>query len=317
MSIPSIVLAIHIHDAELAKLHHHEPILRYSIEGLPQLCSDELFAAPNANNWSSLVSEIQMKELMEECSPSSAQVPHNVSGSRFRDVSSHFELCAILESIGSLARENRDSVAEWPCTAQKCQELLRRWYVKYLPSIMHSNHDTFCLMILWHSTFMDLHANFDVLECACGREGSEVAQKHLAYAQTWVQSVDAKRCLLHAALIQRLFQSMSIGTEPSIHVPMCLYYCGVAWACYIRFGGKCEPSAVAAAADMNFPELQLLGVNEKRLFLDVAGGLQRGRLESSPLFKVIDLLQRISHWKLSHSFASTLLALVEETQDLF
>lgn len=43
----SIILAVHIHDSELAKLHYHEPILRHAPEKLPQISAPELFAASN------------------------------------------------------------------------------------------------------------------------------------------------------------------------------------------------------------------------------------------------------------------------------
>ena len=72
-----------------------------------------------------------------------------------------------------------------------------------------------------------------------------------------------------------------------------------------------------AEQSLDFPELRLLGINENNMIAEETGGHQLGRLGSSPLFRLIDLLQRISHWKLAQSFASTLLALVENEQDVF
>lgn len=219
----------------------------------------------------------------------------------------------MLESIGAQARESRDSGIAWSCTLQECETLLTQWYEKYSPTFKHSKHEPFCFMILWHLTFMDLHADFDALERSCGREGDEASRDHLAYATSWAQSVGAKRCLLHAVSIQRYFQSMEVGNEPAIHVPMALYYCGITWYCYTSFGGGCQP----AVGDASFPELQLVGIDESKLYQEVFGKIQPRVPDLSPLFQIIDLLQRISHWKVSQRFASTLLSLVEEAQPIF
>ena len=104
---------------------------------------------------------------------------------------------------------------------------------------------------------------------------------------------------------------MEIGTEPAIHVPMALYYCGLTWYCYAFFGNEYQPDV----GNIHFPELQLLGIDERKLCQEVFGKTQSRDL--SHLFHVIDLLQRINHWKLSHCFASTLLPFVEEAQIVF
>ena len=314
--INRIVLGLLIHDSELARLHHHEPTLRQSLERLPHISSNELFLAPTAMHWKNLMIQTQMKDLAANCSRSSIRTVPTPGVFKFPEVSSDFELCVILEAISALACENRDSSITWPHTAQRCRELLTLWYEKYHPIIVCRKFNRAGPMILWHAIFMIVHADFDTLEVACGREGPEATQKALAYARAWVKSVDAKRCLLHAVLIQRHFESMPMGTEPSIHVPMCLYYCGIILFCYLRFGagGDCIEEA---EENFDFPELRLLRVDGNKMIAEETGVLQLGRPGSSPMFKVIDLLQRISHWKIAQSFASTLLALLEEEQDIF
>ena len=301
-----IVLALYIHDAELAKLHHREPFLRFSVERLPNVSADDIFAAPSAGTWKRLLTGSQWKTSQPSTQTSSVGNPP-----RLHELSSGFHLYAMLESIGARARENRHSEITWPSTLQDCEALLVQWYEKYSPTFRHSKNETFCLAILWHLTFMDLHADFDALERSCGREGEENSQSHLAYATQWAQSADAKSCLLHATLIQRHFRSMEIGTEPAIHVPMALYYCGLTWYCYAFFGNEYQPDV----GNIHFPELQLLGIDERKLCQEVFGKTQSRDL--SHLFHVIDLLQRINHWKLSHCFASTLLSFVEEAQIVF
>jgi hypothetical protein len=180
---------------------------------------------------------------------------------------------------------------------------------------MHKSDEKECLMMLWHSTFMLMHGNFEALELSCGKAGAIEAQNNIGYARMWVQSDDAKRCLLHAVLIQRHFQSMPIGNEPFIHVPICLYHCGIVFFSFLRFGGESE-SLVGTASSLDFPELRLLGIEANSMIAEETGGLQLERLRLSPVFKVIDLLQRMSHWKVAHNLASTLLALVEEENNI-
>lgn len=233
-----------------------------------------------------------------------------------------FQSYAILESIGSLTHEDRDYAETWSSTSQNCQKLLMQWYQNHFdpsPSNSPSSrkmYDPFCLKILWHSTFMHLYTRFDDLECACGREGETVSQQKSAYATSWARSADAKRTLLHAALILRHFQSIALGTEPAIHVPMALYYCGIAWTCFTRF--STEFSMVENnAEEIDIPELKMLGVNPSKLLYEVTRGIQPGRPESGPFFMIIDLLGKISHWKVSQNLSSTLLAFVETLPDLF
>ena len=233
-----------------------------------------------------------------------------------------FECYAILECIGALAHEDRDAGGTRLDIVQNCQRLLTQWYLRrfnHSPrNPLHASkiQDPFCLMILWHSTFMHLYTRFDDLECACGREGEAVSQQKRPYAEAWVRSVDAKRTLLHATLVQRHFQSIAVGAEPAVHVPMALYYCGIAWASFTQFR-MLEPPSDGDSEELDFPELRMLGVNQTKLFCEVTRGIQLGRLESGPLFVIIDLLGKISHWKISETLSATLLAFVEDLPDLF
>ena len=222
----------------------------------------------------------------------------------------------MLESIGALAYEDRSSGPSGRAVGQQCEELLIEWYWKYAQVSNASKHpDHFCLMILWHSIFMHLDTEFDQLECACGREGKAAAQRNRPYASNWAESRAATRALLHATLIQQHFQLLPIGAEPAIHVPMALYNCGIAWACFTRFGSGVGDSFVDPATLSEFPEIKLFGPRQLKSFLDIRSNIQWQKSESGPMFKIMDLLGRISHWKVAGSFATTLMALVD-TQDL-
>lgn len=223
------------------------------------------------------------------------------------DTSNDFQSYGLLASIGAIAQEDCDAGVD----SEKCRELLTQWHKAYSPRIHETGHDPFSLMILWHSTFVNLHADLDQLECACGKEDGVATQKHITAARAWGRSDDSKRCVLHAILIQKTFQAMPIGTEPAIHVPMALYFCAIVWTSYTRFGTRIE------ARDPSFPELKQLAIDQCKFLQDALRGVQLGRPESRPFFKVVDMLQRMSQWKVAESFASTLLGLVEDSPDLF
>ncbi|GAD97253.1 hypothetical protein ANI_1_1736134 [Paecilomyces variotii No. 5] len=315
-----IILGIYIHDVELAKLHNHEPVLRHAIEKIPKLSPPGVFTAPNAVAWK--------KQLLL------TQQPYHVPPSPSTDPMSllvetkpgnDFESFVILESIGSLILEDRGFVQmQHSATVEKYERLLIQWFLQRQndntengPQSNSTTADPFCLRILWHSTFMHLYTRFDDLECACGREGEKLSQQKRTYAASWAKSTNAKRTLLHAALIQRQFQTHALGAEPAIHVPMALYYTGIAWASFTQFGGSDDARIDRNAEDLDCPELRLLGINQMKFFTEVMGNIQMGRPESVPLFRAIDLLGKINHWKLSQNLSSTLLAFVENTPDLF
>ncbi|KAJ5974812.1 fungal-specific transcription factor domain-containing protein [Penicillium waksmanii] len=305
-----IVLALHIHDTELAKLHHHEPILRHAPENLPHLSAPELFAAPCPKSWKALFlttkQPVQGTHLPVGRSSLLREFPQN-----------DFLSYAMLESIGALAYEERSSGHSGRAVGQQCEEFLIEWYWKYAQVSNASKHpDHFCLMILWHSIFMHLDTGFDQLECACGREGEAATQRNRPYASNWANSRAATRTLLHATFIQQHFQLLPIGAETAIHVPMALYNCGLAWVCFTRFGSGIGDSFFDLATLSEFPEIKLFGPRQLKSFLDIRSNIQGQKSEFGTLFKIMDLLGRIGHWKVAGSFATTLRALVD-TQDLF
>ncbi|KAJ5538826.1 hypothetical protein N7494_008305 [Penicillium frequentans] len=317
-----IALALTIHNAELAILNQHEPILRSSPERLPRLSSDGLFMASSANHWKALKVEAQIQKSSTHFSGSSPTTIPNRFYNRLPQANptGDFELCAMLECISALANEEREQESGNDPSASsqtsRCHHLLINWYTSYQPT-MAGRPSWSCLMMLWHSVFIMLHVDLNALECVLGREGCDVAQTHLPYIRDWVRSMDAKRCLLHAMLIQKDFESLPAGAEPAFHVPMCLYYCGLVWSCFMSFRADQTPVTLVAGDNFQFNELRLQGVDDIGPLLEQMGGLQPTKLGMGSLFRIIDLLQRISHWKISQGLASTLLALAEETQDLF
>ena len=90
--------------------------------------------------------------------------------------------------------------------------------------------DTFCLMALWHATFMNLLVDFNILERAIGRDSrsNTLLDSDLAYTAQWANSSAARRCILHAYALRDSLSNIRVDTEPAIHVPHCLFF---SWHC--------------------------------------------------------------------------------------
>ena len=237
------------------------------------------------------------------------------------------------------------------------RDSLMCWYYTFevdrLPSVaITSNYqmDGFCLMVLWHSIFMTLLVDFNRLERAIGRDGSTdlLSDNDTDYATQWAASMDAKRCVLHAHLLQKALGSMRFDAEPAIHVPRCLFNAAIVWYCYTRFGrapntpsqaSHDSASGSIAEQEHRFPEIQIL---EKQSPGHVFGQLfqsastpdgmgsqaqaqhpnprQRDQsataLEVGTLCSLTDTLQRIGHWNIARRFAGILGNLVHtETEE--
>ncbi|KAI8669821.1 hypothetical protein NCS56_00785300 [Fusarium sp. Ph1] len=298
-----IVLALHLQDAEIACLLNHDPLMRHSIEELPQTASKKAFSAPDAKSWKTIMTSQASSSFAQE--GRTAEDP--AISLSFPHVSNDFELHVILRCIGSIASEQRNLLPSRTSAVSQYQDALISWHKRYRHSPAFQKQES-SLMMLWHSIFMLLHMNVDVLESFCGREGPLVAEKHREAARLWATSDDARICSIHAMLVVRHFEQIPIGSEPPIHFPLCLYRCGIAWFCYTSFVNK---ATLRAGGELRLPELQAIGISGGMSLLQDAVFMD-GRPDASPLFKIIHLLKRASHWKLGRSLASTLLSLAED-----
>ena len=289
------MLGIFILDAELAKIHHHEPCLRPATERLPIISSDELFAASNANAWRELV--LQQTQQSE-----SRSLRERV----FRGTSA-FQLSATLESISAMACECQEPFSTTPHLAQKCQEMLVSWYETHLSTAPPDETLAYPLRILWHSNFILLSSNLDALERACGRDGPEEAREAIGYARQWANSQQATRSLIHAIRIIKHFESMSIGSKCPLQIPTCLYHCGIIWFCFGHFGDSNNGSLM----ECSFPELDLAGMHLGEMDVAELRNSQAERKAANQVLSIVGLLQSMRHRGLSLSLASTLVAIIE------
>lgn len=117
--------------------------------------------------------------------------------------------------------------------------------------------------VLWYTVFIQLLTNLNTLERAIGRDGLGFEEDDLAYARDWANSKEAQRCILHAHALVHLLGSMRLDTEPTIHIPHCLFPAGIASYSYSKLRSPEFDSPLQAdTAPIEFPEFSLFGVYE-------------------------------------------------------
>lgn len=193
-------------------------------------------------------------------------------------------------------------------------KMLVRFHDLYLKGNDSRAADTFFLHILWHSTYLSLFVDVNRLELAVGKSGYEQAQLHRSYASEWASSIAGHRCALHGALILRHLESTRVGTEPPIHVPRVVFRAALVWFCYCEFG-QGRSSLLPATTD--FPELLSVGIDCQKVLFEANNfkSLRSNVAECRTLYALIDMLDRIGHWGISHKLGSLLRVMVSEKTD--
>ncbi|KAK5065134.1 hypothetical protein LTR84_000970 [Exophiala bonariae] len=255
----SIALLLHIHDAELAALFHHEPIFRHNTASLPTISSAELFNAPSAAVWAArLRKEEQISILDPKLSAGSREswaietrqrTPMLLRYARLSGLSASIAECRYLKQL------------TFEMIAKLESELIfwHRNFSEHMGTIGDHNgalsstttEAPFSLMPLWHYSFITLMADINVLELAIGKEGSDVASSVREYVVSWLSSPDSKRCLLHALLLQNFMVNTSMGSVMAIHTPRILFASAVCWACYMLYRPSVAPLTSSSNPNLN------------------------------------------------------------------
>jgi Fungal specific transcription factor domain. len=259
-----VQVALHIHDAEISSLMHHEPVFRHKWKLYPRLASDALFNASTASKWSYLYRQSQSPSNLGDV----IRVPPPVDSFKNAGGDSWFSAYSILESINARLVEARRSDSFDSDVSNKISHMLICWWRTYSQGHLKlSQQDPFCLIVLWHSTFISLYADTDILEKAIGRDGNDAAMDTFYPVCQWASSLDADRCLVHALLIQRHLEAMRVSSEPAIHVPRAIFIASLAWLCFTRFTSSREVNTEAFES----PEIKLLGTEATECFQEAQG----------------------------------------------
>ncbi|PYH98472.1 hypothetical protein BO71DRAFT_371179 [Aspergillus ellipticus CBS 707.79] len=297
-----VEIALNIHDAELASLMHHEPTRKHRFAQYPQLGSEAMFMAPTAARWADLYKQ----------SSSYAGPGPNVDIHFYKaGHNSQFAVYSVLESIHAHVIEARLSESLDQQKSEELSGLLMHWWDKYNSHFRHEEEDPFGLPVLWHSIYMSLYTDMDLLERAIGRNGRAATIVSHDAVRVWAGSLNASKCLVHALLIQRHLERMRISSEPAIHVPGALFSAALAWLCFTRIGLRQSVNLQAFGA----PEIQLIG---SETAMQEAQGQAFGDsvfADVNHLHRLIDLLHRFGRWGISKTFATVLCTAVEEIRE--
>jgi hypothetical protein len=299
-----LVLGLYIHDSEFATIYHHEPLLRHQPRKLPKCTSEELFSATTAAQWHAILRRTRPADESANGYTSAygalSQGPTHPS-----EIYIYASLAGIIASI----QETRACTQNFTDVTPFRDSLLE-WYRDFHQSLQQYHLAN--LMILWHTGFLTLYAEIDILERAVGRNGDSSAAQVVETVREWAASPEARRSVLHAYLLISITDNLPVGLEPAIHVPKALFYASLVMCCYMKFGTSGEP-LVVAQEDMNLPEFQT-PPPMKRYDADGANGRMNriSTIDSSSLCRAVDLLRRIGHWEIARRFYSVLNPLLQD-----
>ncbi|KIW12495.1 hypothetical protein PV08_09772 [Exophiala spinifera] len=319
-----IALAVHIHDAELASIFHHEPFLRHNSRQLPVAASSQMFMASKAEEWRQAYLDDASNFEIDNNTPASVDA-HIDFDMLSTPQSSYFTAYTVLEGICVNIVENRIDARSSPTTMEDLSDLLNTFFNRFLLGAPSWKADHMDMIILWHLAYMSICADFDLLEKAIGRDGSQLSGEDRVAVTTWANSNNAKRCVIHGAIVAKKLEDLPLGSEPAIHVPRAMFRAGIAWFCYTRFGTRAVDGAsngksnkAVTTEGLDFPEFRLLGVNPALLLFQVNGykhGLPTTAEINAALCGLTDLLRRIGHWEIARRFAAILGALLHNDAD--
>ncbi|KAJ5115879.1 hypothetical protein N7456_000227 [Penicillium angulare] len=302
-----VQVALNLHDAELAILLHHQPIRSHKYRQQPSLAPDSLFSATTESDWAAL-----HQQYLQTQSESSlySRVPRSPDSLPDRGRACHFTAYGLLESINSRLVDAKQSLEFDYIICQDISNHLIDWW-----RIYHTSHqESFCLPVLWHSIFIALYADLDLLEQAVGRDSHALMTEAAGPVHEWASTLNASRCLVHASLIARYLEQMSISDEPAIHVPRALFSAALTYLCVARYA----PNHIISAEVLASPEIKILGDEAwKNQHISKYSQSDDGSVvaDFDDVYRLIDLLQRGGRWGISQAFASVLSTALEEGKD--
>lgn len=324
-------MAILIHDAEITALYQHEPFLRHRGNCIPLACPSDAFATANVHTWAQLVgTETVTSSKNIRCGHAGAARPpllrtHLSTAGCCKSV---FTAYAVLQGIGASIREDwigngshHDQRSQAQAQAHHQADLMA-WYEIYHQTVQ-AESDPQLLMALWYWTCLSNHVDLHRLELAVGKQGPVPAAMYASYVRDWASSVDARRCVMHAFLLQKNLEGLHCRRVVAMHVPRALFSAAIVWSTYLDSLAGCPPppSIIGSEEDGNaldFPEFRLLGVDFTHQWTEGIGFRKTGSLsavKASTLCTLADMLRRIGYWEISRKFSSILGPLIHAETD--
>lgn len=208
--------SIYVHNGEVFATVHQPALLRAHPFHVRVAADDKLFLAKTADEWVSL----QARNLHQQ------PTPHSL-----------FSSCASLDCfVAEIYHHktgpfNRTDVA----ADDEIQNSLFTWFLESVPMIDSDGARRLSLLMLWHSCFVLLLSDLDMVERVFGRDGSNISQDDSNILNAWILTPHAKRCVIHALLIYVLLERFRVSEVPAIHVARVAWQAGLVLAVYSFF----------------------------------------------------------------------------------
>ncbi|OJJ05337.1 hypothetical protein ASPVEDRAFT_893778 [Aspergillus versicolor CBS 583.65] len=232
--------AIRIHDAELANLLHHEPLLRHRSFDAPSTATDHLFTAPTPEAWAA-----------------SYQRGHPFCDGPSSIMNSQLAAYSELVSINTQIIDSRRSHTLDARMRKRLSQMLMEWWQIFHRSQLAKKPNQLSLGALWHASYLSLYADCELLERILCYKGDHLRpESHaMAAAREWVMSKEVLGCLLHAREIQKHIGTLQRMAEPAVHVPRTLFQAGLIWLSVWQLRSDREALAALMAELVSHPSL--------------------------------------------------------------
>ena len=226
-----------------------------------------------------------------------------------------FTAYTILEAIGASICEDRIGNQHDYTSRERHEVDLIAWYQIYGDKLK-AESDPQLLMVLWHWTCMSNYVDFHVLELAIGKQGPMEASLNAPYVHGWASSVDAKRCLVHAYMLQKNFEEVLLRRVVAMHVPRCLFSTVILWTAYLKAVSS-FPLDLTKEDTYDFPELKMLGIDFTHYWQNVIGFCNGSfsAIKAATVSTLADTLRQIGHWEICRKFSDILAPLIHEGTD--
>jgi hypothetical protein len=205
--------AVHVHNGEIAAImqqpasHRTQPLM------IPVAAPDNLFLAKTSDEWVSI----------QHAQPTNSLPPRSTLSS-----------CAILECfIGEIshARSSQFHVMS-DQDVDAYQRALHTWFLESAESFRADAHQRFTMLTLWHSCFLLLLCDVNLVEKVCGRDGDSISNTETQQLRDWMLTPRARQCVSHAVLLCRLTDDVRVCDVPAAHVARSLWHAGLVLAMY-------------------------------------------------------------------------------------
>ena len=250
------LLGIYIIDAQLARYAGADPIGKHVTNPLPFTGNHAAFQARTEDSW------IKEMRTTQTCPPTFREVFLSL----FKSISSvpaceeHLPILAIMEGFQAILSERKAAhgVALGLPSVEEIVDAclrLRKTYLTPTRNLVENKE----LSLLWHNFCLDLASDsVSICQRLCRvfgvpqslflgtRESADPVE-----LKDWVDTVDARRALLHAAAIQELAEELTLGRAYPAHAPAAIFAAATIFCAYSKYG----KSTITIPADIDWEEV--------------------------------------------------------------